>query len=116
MGGDEPASVRGRPCLAPLRWSRLGDRSEVAMSNDLIRQLRLLEGDYAGQPIVVQRADLREINQLRSQLGMPLVDDKLHEVGVAATEEEAAPPPPPAPDHSEARELYRAYLKKNEAL
>ena len=44
------------------------------MSEDLLRQLQLLEDDYAGQPPVVQQADLREINQLRAQLGMPAVN------------------------------------------
>ena len=83
---------------------------------DLLRQLRMLEGDYAGQPIVVQRADLREINQLRAQLGLPQVDDKLHEIGVAAVAVAEKPEPVAAPDHSEAREIYQAYLKKSEEL
>ena len=42
------------------------------MSEDLLRKLQLLEDEYAGQPPVVRQADLREINQIRAQLGMPL--------------------------------------------
>jgi hypothetical protein len=78
-----------------------------------------LEGDYAGQPPVAQRADLREINQIRSQLGMPPVDDRLNEIGGAAAKEdvaEAAPEPEEVQDHTEAREIYQAYLKKVEEL
>ena len=78
---------------------------------ELLRQLQLLEGDYHGQPIVVRRADLREINALRAKLGMRQVDDQLHEIGVAAPVE-PEPEPEPPPDHTEARELYAAYLKK----
>jgi len=89
------------------------------MSEDLLRKLRSLEGDYAGQPPVAQQADLREINQIRSQLGMPLVDARLHEIVDAAAEEgvaEAKPEPAEVPDHTEAREIYQAYLKKVEEL
>ena len=88
------------------------------MSDDLLRKLRMLEEDYPGQPLVVQQADLREINHLRSQLGMPPVDARLKEIGVA---EEPKPEPEEAkpvevPDHTEAREIYQAYLKKVEEL
>jgi hypothetical protein len=92
------------------------------MSEDLLRQLRLLEDDYASQPLLVQRADLREINQIRSQLGMPLVDAHLKEIGAAGAAaakpkpEAAKPEPKPAQDHTEARGIYRAYLKKIEEL
>jgi hypothetical protein len=91
------------------------------MSEDLLRKLRLLEEDYAGQPLVAQQADLREINQIRSRLGMPLVDAHLNEVGVAvekakAGPKEARPQPENVQDHSEAREIYQAYLKKIEEL
>jgi hypothetical protein len=86
------------------------------MSEELLRQLRLLEDDYAGQPPVVQQADLQEINRIRSQLGMPVVDARLNEIGVAAVEEETRPEPEEDPDHTEARELYQAYLKKIEEL
>ncbi len=76
------------------------------MSEDLLRKLRSLEADYAGQPPVAQQADLREINQIRSQVGMPLVDARLHEIGGAAAEDdvaEATPGPEEVPDHTEAR-------------
>jgi hypothetical protein len=89
------------------------------MSEDLLRKLRLLEGDYAGQPPVVQQADLQEINRIRSRLGMPLVDAGLKEIGAAAVEEvveKPRPAPEEVPDHTEAREIYRAYLKKAEEL
>jgi hypothetical protein len=81
------------------------------MSDDLLAKLRVLEDEYPGQPLVAQAADLREINRIRARLGMPPVDARLREVGAAP---EAVPPPPkPAPpDHTEARELYRAYLEK----
>jgi hypothetical protein len=87
------------------------------MSDDLLRKLRLLEEDYPNQPLVAQQADLREINRLRSQVGMPLVDARLHPIG-AAVKAEAKPEPKPqkAPDHTEARAIYQAYLKKVEEL
>jgi hypothetical protein len=91
------------------------------MSEDLLRKLRFLEEDYAGQPLVAQQADLREINHIRSQLGMLLVDARLNEIG-AAVEAQAKPERNPEPDrkeardHTEAREIYRAYLKKVEEL
>jgi hypothetical protein len=81
------------------------------MAEDLLRKLRTLEEEYAGLPLVAQRADLREINHIRSRLGLPLVDDRLKEIGVAV-EEEAKPQPEQVPDHTEAREIYQAYLKK----
>jgi hypothetical protein len=89
------------------------------MSDDLLRQLRVLEEEYAGQPPVVQQADLRTINQLRSRLGMPPVDARLKEAGAAegaAKPEPAKAAPEEGPDHTEAREVYRAYLKKEEEL
>jgi hypothetical protein len=86
------------------------------MSEDLRRKLQILEDDYAGQPPVAQRADLREINLLRAQLGMPLVDAHLNVIGAAAQEAKPAPveaQPAPAPaDHTEARAIYQAYVKK----
>jgi hypothetical protein len=89
------------------------------MSEDLLRKLRSLEGDYAGQPPVAQQADLREINQIRSQLGMPLVDARLNEIVDTPAEKDAAETTPEleeVPDHTEAREIYQAYLKKVEEL
>jgi hypothetical protein len=89
------------------------------MSEDMLRKLQLLEEDYAYQPVVAQQADLREINQIRSLLGMPLVDARLNEIVNAATEEdvaEAKPEPEEMQDHTEAREIYQAYLKKIEEL
>jgi len=78
----------------------------------------MLQDDYPGQPLVAQQADLREINQIRSRLGMPLVDARLHEMG--AEEKEAKPlrakPKPEVRDHTEAREIFQAYLKKVEEL
>jgi hypothetical protein len=85
------------------------------MSEDLLRELQLLEEEYARQPPVAQQADLREINHLRAQLGLPLVDAQLHEIGAATVEEDAAaaqPEPEEVPDHTEARAIYQAYLKK----
>jgi len=90
------------------------------MPDDLLRKLRMLEDDYAGQPLVVQQADLREINQIRSQLGMPLVDARLREIGAADEKSKPKPteekPKSEAQDHTEAREIYQAYLKKIEEL
>jgi hypothetical protein len=85
------------------------------MSEDLHSKLRFLEQDYLGQPVFVQRADLREINHIRSQLGLPLVDAHLKEIAAAAREDvepEAQPVPEEMPDHSGARQTYQAYLKK----
>jgi|GEM_PF-1847446 len=88
------------------------------MSKELLGKLQILEEDYVNQPLVVQQVDLREINRLRSQLGMPLVDARLKTIG--AGEEEAKPTPKPKPqkvlDHTEARGIYQAYLKKIEEL
>jgi hypothetical protein len=86
------------------------------MSEELLRKLRLLEDDYLGQPPVVQQGDLQEINRLRSQLGLPLVDARLNEIGVASVEEVTRPEPEAVQDHTEARAIYQAYLKKNEEL
>jgi hypothetical protein len=86
------------------------------MSEELRRKLQMLEGDYLGQPPVAQQGDLREINQIRSQLGLPLVDAQLNEIGATAVKEEAKPEPEAVPDHTEAREIYQAYLKKIEEL
>jgi hypothetical protein len=86
------------------------------MSEDLLRKLQILESDYPGQPLVAQKADLQEINTIRARLGMPLVDSQLNELGVAAIEEEAEPEPEEVPDHTEAREIYQAYLKKTAEL
>jgi hypothetical protein len=85
------------------------------MSEDLLRKLRLLEEDYPDQPPVVQQADLREINQIRSRLGLPLVDVRLNDIAAPAEEdmeEEAEPELAAVRDHTEAREIYQAYLKK----
>src|SRR3712207_9553052 len=82
------------------------------MSADLRRKLQSLEEDYFGQPLVAQQADLREINHIRSQLGMPLVDARLNDIAAAAVEEdveeEAQPEPGAVPDHTESREIYRS--------
>jgi hypothetical protein len=86
------------------------------MSEDLLRKLQILEDDYPGQPLIVQRADLREINQIRAHFGMPFVDAYLNEIGTSAIEEVAKPEPEEAQDHTEAREKYQAYLKKIEEL
>lgn len=51
------------------------------MSDDLLQKLRILEEDYFGMPAAARRSDLVEINELRSQLGMLLVDDRLVEIG-----------------------------------
>lgn len=88
------------------------------MSDELRRQLQLLEDDYPGQPLIAQQADLVTINQLRTRLGMPLVDASLQEIGAA---KQAKPQPVKAkpkdePDHTEARQIYEEYLKKNAEL
>ncbi|MGF1583187.1 MAG: hypothetical protein ACFCD0_28030 [Gemmataceae bacterium] len=89
------------------------------MSADVLRKLQVLEEEYLDQPPAVQKADLQEINLLRSQLGMPLVDAHLNEM-VGAVEEsveaEVQPEPEKLPDYTEAREIYKAYRKKIEEL
>jgi hypothetical protein len=78
----------------------------------------MLEEDYTSQPLVVQEADLPEINRVRAELGMPLVDVRLKEIVHAAKpvqEEEEKPKPPPR-DHSEAKKIYESYLKRSEEL
>src|SRR5262249_2963738 len=62
--------------------------------------------------------DLREINHIRSQLGLPPVDARLKEIGAAGDEDagKAQPEPEEVPDHTEAREVYQADLKKVEEL
>jgi hypothetical protein len=86
------------------------------MSEELLRKLRLYEEDYAGQPLVAQQADLQEINRIRSQLGMPLVDARLKEIGAPVKVAKPKPKPQKVQDHTEARAIYRAYLKKIEEL
>src|SRR5687768_6309548 len=82
------------------------------MSEDLLRKLQLYEEDYPGQPLVAQRADLQVINQIRAQLGMPLVDARLRVLGQTAGDAAPDPEPGEVPDHTEARSIYQAYLKK----
>jgi hypothetical protein len=86
------------------------------MSEDLRRKLRLYEEEYAGQPLVARQADLRVINQLRSQLGMPLVDARLKAIGAPAEAAKPEPEPQEVRDHTEARAIYEAYLQKTEEL
>ena len=89
------------------------------MPDELLHKLRMLQDDYPGQPLVAQKADLREINQIRSQLGMPLVDARLHEIGVKEKEVKAPTAKPKAKDprdHAQGREIYQAYLKKIKEL
>ncbi|HEY1191764.1 MAG TPA: hypothetical protein VGE74_29300 [Gemmata sp.] len=85
------------------------------MSEELLHQLRVLEAEYAGQPLVAQQMDLRTINHLRAQLGMRPVDARLNEFGAVA-EKEPEPEPEPEPEHTEARAIYRAYCEKVEEL
>ncbi|HJZ54918.1 MAG TPA: hypothetical protein VKE74_08155 [Gemmataceae bacterium] len=86
------------------------------MSDDLLGTLQVLEQEYAGLPLVAQQADLREINRIRSQFGMPLVDARLKEIGVALEEAKPNPKSQNVPDHTEARAIYQGYLKKREEL
>lgn len=86
------------------------------MSQDLLRELRALESEYPGQPLVAQRADLPEINRLRGLLGMPPVDASLREPGATKVAAEPPPPPPKAADHAVARALYQEYLAKTAEL
>src|SRR6266511_899999 len=94
--------------------SNSGRRQE--MSADLLRKLQVLEEEYAGQPLVVQQADLREINRIRSQIGMPLVDARLNTIGAVKEKAKPKPKPQKVQDHAEARAIYQAYLKKIEEL
>lgn len=89
------------------------------MSEELLQKLQFLEEDYLSQPPAVQQTDLQEINKIRSRLGMPLVDAQLRQIGAPVeeeVEEEPQPEPEEVPDHSEAQEIYKAYLKKKEEL
>lgn len=91
------------------------------MSKTLLRELNLLEEDYPGQPHSVRKADLILINQLRSELKLPPVDECLKELtptpkGESTTQtlnEENKPEPQ---SHLEARKHYQAYLQKCEEL
>lgn len=93
------------------------------MSEELLHRLRELEKGYPDQPPFVQKSDLREINELRAQLGMPQVDSQLR---TAADKKEQTPtedpgraePEPPAveDEHQQAREIYYAYLRKRRVL
>jgi hypothetical protein len=86
------------------------------MSAELLRKLQTLEADYPGQPRVAQKADLIEINVLRTQLKLPIVDAQLKELGAAPVVEVKKPEPKQEPDHTEAREIYQAYLQKKAEL
>ena len=82
------------------------------MSEDLLSTLQVLEEEYAGMPLVAQQADLREINRIRSHFGMPLVDARLKKIGAVEEEAQPKPKPPNVPDHTKARAIYQAYLRK----
>lgn len=86
------------------------------MSTELLRKLRALEADYPGQPRVAQKADLIEINLLRTQLNMPIVDAQLKELGAPPPVVVKKPKVEKEPDHTEARGIYQAYLKKKAEL
>lgn len=83
----------------------------------LRKDLSFLEEDYFGQPAYLQKEDLEEINKIRSQLNMPLVDDKLVEIKEEESETESENEIVEEVDpYAEAREIYERYLKKNEEL
>lgn len=86
------------------------------MSEDLLHKLRLYEQDYAGQPLVAQQADLPVINRIRSQLGMPLVDARLKEIGAPVGTARPEAKTEELRDHTTARAVYRAYLEKVDEL
>ena len=111
------------------------------MSDELQKKLRFLEEDFFTMPVAVQKNDLQEINRIRIELGMPIVDQHLKEQGAAevpevetATSEAietansfdenpdssqtSRPSESPifTPDHSEARAIYQAFLKKSAEL
>jgi hypothetical protein len=89
------------------------------MSEDLLHKLQMLEEDYPGMPSAVRQADLLEINRIRSELGMPLVDAGLNEIGADAVEEapeEVIPEAEVVEDHTEARAIYQAYRKRTKEL
>src|SRR5438105_12702105 len=83
--------------LTTSYWKTKPSRS-YEMSKDLLCKLELLEADYFSQPVVAQQADLREINHIRSQLGMPLVDARLTPIGTAAVEEDVEEEAQPEPE------------------
>lgn len=64
-------------------------------SPELQRQLRALEREYWEQPPYIRRRDLQQINSIRTQLGMPQVDNNLQPIAQAP--EAPTPQPPPAP-------------------
>lgn len=74
--------------------------------------LKELEAGYFDQPRVGQMADLKRINEIRQQLGLPLVDDKLREP--QASKKQVAKKPPR--DLTKAREIYAAFKEKKELL
>ena len=100
------------------------------MTEDPRARLRSLEEDYSEQPPLVQKSDLEEINALRQDLGLPLVDSQLNPLNggdttPAAADLEGTPSTESAPpakttelqeDHSEARAIYTLYLQKEQEL
>jgi len=87
----------------------------------LQEDLRHLEDGYPSQPAFIQQEDLESINGLRAQLGMPLVDDALIEIGAAEKRDQAAHPETtadteavktPYPHQQEARAIYERYLAR----
>lgn len=93
------------------------------MSDEILRRLSDLEEDYFEMPAVVRRSDLKEINQLRADLGLPQVDDRLQEFGQAVADGPVADEPAPAlaaetpvNDYVEARAIYEDWLRKTEEL
>lgn len=78
----------------------------------MMETLRELEAGYFDQPRMGQMADLKRINEIRRELGMPEVDDKLREP--QALKKVVAKKPPR--DLTKAREIYAAFKEKKEIL
>lgn len=74
--------------------------------------LQELEAGYFDQPAVGQREDLKRINELRAEQGLPLVDAKLQVPGAP----KKGVSKKPLRDLSKARELYAAFKVKKEEL
>lgn len=84
---------------------------------DLERELRDLEDEYYSMPTFMRRKELPIINTLRAKLGLPRVDYRLSPIAEEIEEEEVFEDPEPVEvvdPHEEAREVYQAYLDKQE--
>jgi len=97
------------------------------MPDDSTEKLRQLEEDYLMMPPALRKQDLVDINDLRSQLGLPQVDEQLaivsgqsentaEAIEESPTEDESLNLPAKPDDYESAKKIYQQYLQRIETL